>query len=505
MTFSDVCLIACFVGFALSSLRWLRVAQREHYLPWTTTRFAIRWWKLGAVNLFALTMAFAAVISSVWFAAGAILTAVLAAFGPFGLGLKGRTSSLAWTRRLQTLSALHLLLSLTVLTTLRVIDIGAFGYALLSLAAPILVDLALAILRPIEQRAANRYVLQATTTLERIDPVRVAVTGSYGKTTIKGYIRHLLSDNYSVVASPASFNNSAGLSRAVNEHLTEGTEVFIAEMGTYGPGEIADLVKWVQPSISVLASIGPVHLERFGDLDTIVSSKSEIFSSSRIAIVNIDAYGLDTEANRLQASGITVLKCSSENAAANIFVTADTGLSISIDGREIARNLKSDAVPINVACAIAVAVSLGVAEERIVERVGALPVPEHRRQLLTSPSGIEIIDDTYNSNPAGVAVALSTLSQLQAQRKAVVTPGMVELGSRQSAENRRLGVDASLIADDFVIVGKTNRAALTNGARDGTARVHFVANRQEATEWVRKNLTQGDAVLYENDLPDHYP
>ena len=195
-----------------------------------------------------------------------------------------------------------------MLTTLRVIDIGAFGYALLSLAAPILVDLALAILRPIEQRAANRYVLQATTTLERIDPVRVAVTGSYGKTTIKGYIRHLLSDNYSVVASPASFNNSAGLSRAVNEHLTEGTEVFIAEMGTYGPGEIADLVKWVQPSISVLASIGPVHLERFGDLDTIVSSKSEIFSSSRIAIVNIDAYGLDTEANRLQASGITVLK-----------------------------------------------------------------------------------------------------------------------------------------------------------------------------------------------------
>ena len=131
-------------------------------------------------------MAFAAVISSVWFAAGAILTAVLAALGPFGLGLKGRTSSLAWTRRLQTLSALHLLLSLTVLTTLRVIDIGAFGYALLSLAAPILVDLALAILRPIEQRAANRYVLQATTTLERIDPVRVAVTGSYGKTTIKG-------------------------------------------------------------------------------------------------------------------------------------------------------------------------------------------------------------------------------------------------------------------------------------------------------------------------------
>ena len=71
----------------------------------------------------------------------------------------------------------------------------------------------------------------------------------------------------SVVASPASFNNRAGLARAVNEHLADGTEVFVAEMGTYGPGEIAELCSWCPPDIAVITAIGPVHLERFGSED----------------------------------------------------------------------------------------------------------------------------------------------------------------------------------------------------------------------------------------------
>ena len=77
----------------------------------------------------------------------------------------------------------------------------------------------------------------------------------------------------SVVASPASFNNRAGLARAVNEHLAEGTEVFVAEMGTYGRGEIAELCSWIPPDVAVITAIGPVHLERFGSEDRIVAGQ----------------------------------------------------------------------------------------------------------------------------------------------------------------------------------------------------------------------------------------
>jgi UDP-N-acetylmuramoyl-tripeptide--D-alanyl-D-alanine ligase len=147
---------------------------------------------------------------------------------------------------------------------------------------------------------------------------------------------------------------------------------------------------------------------------------------------------------------------------------------------------------------------MGIPDEIVAQRLTNLPAIEHRGQVLVSQSGVTVIDDTYNSNPAGAASALETLGELDARRKAVVTPGMVELGHRQVAENRRLGFDASLVADDLVIVGRTNKSALVTGSRDGNARVHFVSGREDAVRWVRQHLKAGDAVLYENDLPDHY-
>ncbi|MED5293077.1 MAG: Mur ligase family protein [Actinomycetota bacterium] len=505
MTSSDVYLVVCFVTSLFSSTRWLRVAQREHYLAWSGSRFALRWWRLGIVNPLLFVMAVVAVVASAWFSFACLIAALVVCVGPVGLDLKGRTSPLAWTRRLRTVATVVALIVSFLFLVLRQLGAGSLGYGVVVVFAPAFVDVALVILKPIEQRFARKYVVQAAETLERVNPIRVAITGSYGKTTIKGYVRHLLSETRSVVASPASFNNSAGLSRAVNEHLNDGTEIFVAEMGTYGPGEIAELVSWVKPSISVLSAIGPVHLERFGDLDTVVASKSEIFSTSRTAVINVDAYGLAAEADRLHASGIGVLRCSAKDSTADIFVTAEDGLTVMVSNRLIVAGLSSDAAPTNVACAVAVAVALEVPDATIARRLTDLPTADHRRQVLLSQSGVTIVDDTYNSNPAGAAAALETLARTGADRTAVVTPGMVELGNRQATENRRFGVDASLVADDLIIVGRTNKAALANGARDGTARVHLLPNRDEAIKWVRENLRAGDAVLYENDLPDHYP
>ena len=92
----------------------------------------------------------------------------------------------------------------------------------------------------------------------------VAITGSFGKTSTKGYVADLVGDSKTVVASPASFNNRAGLAWAVNEQLADATEVFVAEMGTYGRGEISELCSWIRPDIAVITAVGPVHLERFG-------------------------------------------------------------------------------------------------------------------------------------------------------------------------------------------------------------------------------------------------
>jgi UDP-N-acetylmuramoyl-tripeptide--D-alanyl-D-alanine ligase len=90
----------------------------------------------------------------------------------------------------------------------------------------------------------------------------------------------------------------------------------------------------------------------------------------------------------------------------------------------------------------------------------------------------------------------------------VVTPGMVELGGRQFDENRRFGAAIATVATDALIVGRTNRRALLTGLAsvpESSAAVRVMSSRQTAVEWVREHLVEGDAVLYENDLPDHYP
>jgi hypothetical protein len=138
----------------------------------------------------------------------------------------------------------------------------------------------------------------------------VAVTGSYGKTSTKGHIAHLVRPDRTVVATPASFNNRAGLARAVNEHLADGTEVFVAEMGTYGPGEIAELCRWCPPDISVITAIGPVHLERFGSEDRIVEAKSEILRAGDDVVLAVDDPRLAALAERGGRRGKRVLRCS---------------------------------------------------------------------------------------------------------------------------------------------------------------------------------------------------
>ncbi len=491
----------------LAEARWLRVAQREHYLPGTVTTFAVRWWRLHVRNQALVVLAIGATAVAVFFGWAAVLAIEAVALGPLGLSMRGRTSQLAWTRRLKALTATHMLICVAMVTAGVLVGYGAATAALTALVLPITLDLALAINAPLENRAAAKFVHQAKVRLDKVAPTRVAITGSYGKTTIKGYVRHLASSTRSIVASPASFNNTGGLSRAVNEHLAPDTEIFVAEMGCYGPGEISKLCAWVKPDVAALCNIGPVHLERFGDLNTVVASKAEIFDNANIGVLNIDAYGLLDLADQLSQTGMRVIRCSTDpDAGADVVVEAIDvrTVRLGIGGNTSEAQIAAGAIAENVAVAIGIAVALDVPDAIIRQRLVDLPGADHRQEVSTSPTGVTIIDDTYNSNPAGAASALAALSDLTAKRRVLVTPGMVELGPIQHAENAKLGAAAAHAVDDVVIVGHTNRAALRSGTEGGPAAVHLVSTRNEAVEWVRATLEPGDAVLYENDLPDHY-
>ncbi|MEY2477547.1 MAG: UDP-N-acetylmuramoyl-tripeptide--D-alanyl-D-alanine ligase [Actinomycetota bacterium] len=477
------------VGTALAGLRWLRVAQREHYLPGSASRFALRWWfGLGPNRLLALAVVVGLAGTAVR-PFGAVVAGIAIACGPFGLPLRGKAPGpLAWTRRLRTLAAVWAALQAIIIGIGALAGEPALFAALGAALVPVMVDAACAVTEPVEQRLSLKFVDQAKARLQSVRPTVVAITGSYGKTSTKGYVAHLLAPSTTVVASPRSFNNRAGLARAINENLVPGTEVFVAEMGTYGPGEIAELCQWIEPKIGMITAIGPVHLERFGSEDRIVEAKAEIFAKAEVAVLNVDDDRLRALADRLENEGKRVIRCSAADVASML-----EGV---------------DAPPGNVACAVAVALELGVPSEDIKDLVKTLPTAANRLARGEGGGGWTILDDTFNSNPAGAARALDALEAAagEGKRRIVVTPGMVELGPRQHDENAAFARAAATRATDLVVVGHTNRKALLEGAAGRTAAVRTVDSREQAVAWVREQgLGPGDAVLYENDRPDHYP
>ncbi|HXY44173.1 MAG TPA: Mur ligase family protein, partial [Acidimicrobiales bacterium] len=504
---TGVSLALAVAGTIVGSLRWLRVAQREHYLAGSATRFALRWWFSAPAKTIMLAVGVAGVVASGFTAPAAAVPAVVAILGPRRLGVRGRTSQLVWTRRLTVLaSVLGLLEGLAV--ALGAVADGLHGAvvaaACLTLASPALLDLALALTAPFEARLATGYVRRATARLQRVRPVVVAVTGSYGKTTTKGYITHLVGAAKDTLASPQSYNNRAGLSRTVNEHLGPATEVLVAEMGAYGPGEIAEICTWMTPDIAVITAIGPAHLERFKSLERTLQAKAEITERAPVVVLNIDDERLAGLAKQLESTGKRVVRASGSDPQADVAVLAvPDGIELRVGGRRLGKALTSASdrptALSNAACAVAVALELDLEAESLLPRLATLPLPANRLQRYVAEGGYVVLDDTFNSNPAGARLALARL-ELEAPhgRRVLVTPGMVELGKAQEEENAALGEAAAAVVSDVVVVARTNRRALSLGARRGAGGVPVVVvdRLDEAVAWARGHLGSGDAVLY---------
>jgi UDP-N-acetylmuramoyl-tripeptide--D-alanyl-D-alanine ligase len=505
MIVTTACLFAVAAAMA-GGTRWLRIAQREHYIAGSVTRFAFRWWASRRFNIVLLVMvlvAMAAGLSGFW--EGSIAAAVISLAAPVGLSHRGRSAKLTWTRRLRTVAATSAVLVVALMAAAALAGALPQVSAAVVVLMPLFTDVALAVTAPVERRLGRRFVRAATDKLKQVGPRVIAITGSYGKTSTKLYVGHLLREKYVTQTSPASFNNTAGLSRAINERLAAGTEVFVAEMGTYGRGEIRSMCSWVRPEISVITAIGPVHLERMRALDNIAAAKSEILEAAQVAVLNTDDPRLAAIGEQFRANGGKLIRCSTTDTTADVCVASD-GSSVSVNGRALGGAEILGAFPANLACAVGVAVAMDIPESDIAERLATLPRPPHRQTIQQSETGVLVIDDTYNSNPQGCAGAISTLASIgDGHRKVIVTPGMVELGSTQSPANMEFARRAAAAATDLLIIGRTNRRSLLLGARDGAAAVRAFEHREDAVTWIRANLRAGDAVLYENDLPDHYP
>jgi UDP-N-acetylmuramoyl-tripeptide--D-alanyl-D-alanine ligase len=502
-------LVALVAGLA----RWWRVAQRVQYLPGETLRverlwlsrrpFTIVLWAVSVVlALVGVFAAFIGVPELVWCLP---LAPLVAMWAPWRLPIRGVTKPLAFTGRLVRLAVVTAFL-VALVGGVAVVLLGPAGVLVPLFLLALLVDAGTTVMWPVERLAQRKFLNQAKEKLQKINPQIVAITGSYGKTSTKGYVAHLVSTKYSVLASPASFNNMMGLSKSVNEKLTPGTEVFVAEMGMNAEGRIRELVNHFPPYISAITVIGEAHMERLGSKEAIFRAKSEITENASVVVLPVDQPELVGLADTCRSRGTIVVTVSAEGLEADVSIDPEASV-VRYGPGALPEKIQLEGLthPVNVAVALGIAWALDIPSELALPQTKTFPVAAHRTEVAETENGVAIIDDTYNSNPLGAKRAVEAAAALAAKRGGkffVVTPGMVELGPVQPERNRQLGELVSELGGQLVAVGLTNRLALVDGGGNTTK---TFLTRNQAVRFVTESVAELDVILYENDLPDHYP
>lgn len=384
-------------------------------------------------------------------------------------------------------------------------------------AAPYLLVAADRLLSPFERRVKGRYRQDAVDKLADLKPVVIGITGSFGKTSTKHLLAHVLSSAAPTLATPGSVNTEMGITRVIREKLTPRHRYFIVEMGAYGPGSIARLCRLTPPDHAIITAVGDAHYERFKSIEAVFHTKFELADAVRtrggaavahrdgIPAEFLDPYLAEHDDIVLVGTGaesalrLSDLRQTAEGLALDIVAEdgAATTLSAPVYGRHQAGNIL---------CVVALARRLGLPMDSIRAALATAPQARHRLEV-SRAGGIAVIDDAYNSNPAGFAAGLELLDLLvrTGGRRIVITPGMVELGARHDSEHARLGALAARHADILLAVTPDRIAAFTEAFRQaGQGELMTFQRQAEAEAWIAANARPGDAVLYENNLPDLY-
>jgi len=392
------------------------------------------------------------------------------------------------------------------------------GFLVADLGAPLWVALGAALLQPVETAIQRGFKRQARRRLRsRPNLSVVGITGSYGKTSTKFIVAELLRQKYNVYATPSSYNTPMGLCLAVNEHLKPEHQVLVLEYGIRYPGDMDALCDIAEPDASVVTTVGVAHLETMGTQDRIAAEKGILVDRTAPdgpAVLNIDDERVAAMADRAPGpvwrisveghpdADITAANIRHDTSGTAFDVTDDTGTTVSFETQLLGRHNV-----LNVLLAVAVGRSMGLRLRQMAHAARRVDPIEHRLQLRTR-GDVTIIDDAFNSNPVGARNAVEILSEMGDGQRAIVTPGMVELGDRQWRENKEFGaVLAQHDLDLVVLVGAEQTAPIQEGLAEAgfpEDRVHVSASLAEAQEVLKRTLGPGDVVLYENDLPDQY-
>lgn len=422
---------------------------------------------------------------------------------------------LVWTRKVQLITLASVLVA-GAFFTLSVLWLDTWGVVagIILLSQPwIPFVIVQGLFLPLEAHKKKSLIEAAKRKLASFPDVKVVgIAGSYGKTSVKTILAHLLKGWKKVLETPLSHNVPLGIAQVIDLELTNRYDFFIAEMGEFYRGDIRELSEMLRPQAGMITGLNSQHAERLGTIEqagaTLFELADFLLPENKPVYINgedgnivsyVRSHGLEGRV-KPYASATSALR------AENIRFT-DEGTSFVLPSphgkHDVTIPLLGAGQVTNILGALEMAMELGAPFDHLLQRLESLPQVPHRLERKIWDNGLLLIDDAYNSNVDGFRQALDVLSKLPRENKILVTPGIIELGEQTKPIHRELGTAANEACSLVVLVGRSDRTeALAENLHAGKKR--WIADIKEL--WTILPDICPDpkdaVVLLENDLPE---
>lgn len=272
---------------------------------------------------------------------------------------------------------------------------------------------------------------------EHFDIPVIGVTGTNGKTTTKELIRAVLSQKYNLLATEGNLNNHIGVPLTLLS-LSPAHDLALIEMGAGAPGEIRTLVEIARPTVGLITNVGLAHLQGFGSIDGVLSTKSELpdylYEHGGDFFLNADDLLLTQKWGD---------KAQYTYGTRGSYVTGKVldylpYVSISVGQDRVETQLVGGYNLLNILAAVALGRYFDVPDSDIYSAIASYRPTNNRSQLMTLSDGTRLIVDAYNANPSSMAVAISNLLESPAPHKVAILGDMLELGDSTAPEHRKV-------------------------------------------------------------------
>lgn len=421
--------------------------------------------------------------------------------------------NLKYTNRIYRLIVTSVILIYIILI---IFDFNILIFSIINIFVPFIILISTLINYPIDYIKKRHYIKLAKEKLSKNNNlVKIAITGSYGKTTTKHILDEVLNEYTITVTTPKSYNTILGICTTINEKLTEQTEILILEMGTNHIGEINKMCKLVSPNIGVITEIGPQHLSTFKNINNVLKAKLEIvdyMSYEDILILNGDNNYLKNiklinlnniyKVGKNNTNDYYVKNISIKNNIQTFDIYHGDKFIITVSTQLLGEHNIN-----NILLAYMVIKQLSnvvkISDIEFAKKVYQIKPYPHRLSY-RKQNNIHIFDDSYNSNIEGFKNAIKVINN-QTNKKAIITPGIVDAGNDEKRLNEEIALNLINSFDEIYLIKNKVIKYYENIFIQAKKEYYIFDSFKEAYMYfVINNKEIETSLLIENDLPDIY-